>query len=137
MPDSRFLLIAILLCLIYAKPAPAQEKNDTLDYYSLPAGQQQQWKELMDNWEKTHFDPFLNRQKIRLSCAHCESVRVKVAFEVFEEHAHFRILSAKKCGGKFTTKQLKEIELLLMKLSFPAFFNGKIVLEDFGNALKC
>jgi hypothetical protein len=134
----RILSFSILfLCLYGLRPLSAQQNNDTLDYYSLNAEQKAQWNEIDNNWRKNEFQPFLNRQKIRLSCAHCERVTLRVVFQILEEHAHFKILDSKKCGTEFSKKQLKEIELLLMKIKFPEFFNGKIIIMQFGNALKC
>src|ERR1700741_289125 len=115
---QKILFLAVFTLLLSVE-APAQAKNDTLDYFSLPADHRKEWDDLFDNWEKNHFNAFLKRQKIKLSCAHCERVHIYVLFHVFDEHAHFKILSNKKCGDSFTKKQLKEIEMLLMKIVFP------------------
>ncbi|MFL5752091.1 MAG: hypothetical protein ACJ76F_01690 [Bacteroidia bacterium] len=134
---SRLFLLFLLVYFAVHGTLSAQSGADPGKNSPLTEEQKAQLNEICTNWKKKEFMAFLKRQKIKLSCAHCERIKVLVEFQVLEEHAHFKITSAEKCGENFSKKQLDEIELLLMKISFPASFKGQVFSWDFGNALKC
>lgn len=132
------LLHKLFILFFTALPGFAFAQNDTIEAYLLDKEPKEQVKTAAENWERTYFDPFLKKNKIRLSCAHCTSVFFEAVFKIQDEgHAHYTITRTKKCGTDFTHKQLKEIEKMLIQLSLPGSLKGKLIRIRFGNALKC
>jgi hypothetical protein len=114
------------------------QQHDTLDLYSLPQEIRFQVNDSSQKWEQNCFTPFLKRNRIKLSCAHCNSVFVEAVFRLQEGgHSHFVITRQKKCGQSFSKTQLKEIEKMLLNLQLPESVRGKLIRLRFGNSLKC
>jgi hypothetical protein len=113
-------------------------KKDTLTRSSFSEVQLAKWNELEAQWKMKHFNPFLNKHKIKMNCATCTHISMEIVFSVFEDgHAHCKIISSRKCGKEFTPKQLKEIEKLLFQFEFPESFNNTVFRVNIGEVLKC
>lgn len=131
-------LLLIISVLLFINIAKAQEKKDTLTYFSISDTQRKIWSDLENKWREDYFNPFLKKHKLKTTCAHCYSIHFEVIFTTNE--AGQSIIGLKSnyvCGRKFTKKQETELISALQKIVFPAEFYNGIFLFRIGRTLKC
>lgn len=124
--------------MLFINEINAQGQNDTLDYSSISNVQRAEWDEMEYMWGLSYYNPFLKKHKLKLSCAHCNSINFEVLFSVDENgKAIANLISEKVCGTKFNKKQKVELLQLLEKIVFPKVFYDGTFKFRIGIALKC
>jgi hypothetical protein len=111
--------------------------QDTLTYATLSKAQYSSWKNIEQKWLSEKYYPFLKKEKIKLSCAGCESVYVWLVFKKDNSNTTYDIIKSKKCGGDFTGRLLSELKKLLNEIILPVEFNNTVFRTSIGSALKC
>lgn len=127
-------VIFFLLLVLYVSNFLAQ---DTLSISSLSKQQFSQWKGIEDKWKTEKFQPFLKTERIKLTCAGCSSVYIRLVFKKSGQITTFIITKTKKCGEEFNAKQLKTIRKLLDEIKLPEEFNESIFKIQIGIGLSC
>ncbi|MBK6836656.1 MAG: hypothetical protein IPG89_21325 [Bacteroidetes bacterium] len=131
-------LLLIISILLSFNVVSAQQQKDTLSYSSLSKEQRLKWSDLEDKWTLDYFNNFLQKNKLKTSCARCNSIIFEALFIVIENGGvKVELISNKVCGKNFTKKQEAELKQLLQKIIFPAeFYNGNYLFK-MGRTLKC
>jgi len=136
MARLKYLLLLFLTttCLF------AQETNDcTPKYYQLTSDQYKAWKSIEDEWMKKEYRTILKENKLKMTCAGCESIYMDVVFIVDTRGTliQTKTLKTRKCAGEFSKKLEERFLKWFLNFSFPAqLYNLKFEVR-LGTGLKC
>lgn len=131
-------LLGLLLFTSFFCSSAQSLSGDTLPEYSFSKMQRAEWDSLEMIWMKKKFNPFLKKNKIKITCASCDAVYIEVYAEVGSDgQCKATLLKGRKCASEFTKAQKDEMERSLMQLAFPASFYNTSLLLRLGRHLKC
>ena len=112
--------------------------GDTLFFGSFSYKEMNLWDSIEKQWNQKYFNPFLKKNKIKISCGGCSRFIIKTYFEIDEKGAgHAKLLVAERCSGPIPKKQFNELSKLLQQIIFPAEFHNKKYKLSMGRVLKC
>lgn len=122
----------ILITSVYA------QKTDTLQVFQFSKAQEASWDSIQETWNKTYFQPFLKKNKIKITCAHCTKVFAVMALNIDSSGICTPVLiRGKVCSREYTKKELAELEKSLLKIRFPHEFYNTILKLYLGRVLSC
>lgn len=134
---KNYLLFILLFTSFFCTSAQGLSK-DTLTFQNLDYKEMNLWDSIERKWYQNHFNLFLKKNKIKISCGGCSRFIMDVYFEIHEDgHCHPKLILAQKCYAELTAKQRIELLKLLMLIEFPEPFYNRNYRFKMGRALKC
>lgn len=131
-------LLLIISVLLFINVLKSQEQKDTLKFLTLSHLQRSTWSDLEDKWRNDYFNAFLKKNKLKTSCASCNSIRFETIFNINQNGvASVKLKSNYVCGKTFTKKQENGLINILQKIVFPKEFYNTIFVINIGKVLKC
>jgi hypothetical protein len=129
-----FLLLFTSFICGFAQKAP----KDTLSSFDFSARQKTAWDSIETGWHKKQFQPFLKKNKIKISCATCDGVYLDFVFQVHEDgHCHPKLVRSMKCHKPLSRKEADDMEKFFMRMDFPPCFYNTTLSVRLGRYLKC
>jgi hypothetical protein len=98
-----------------------------------------EWNNLDTTWTKNIMPVCLFENDIKLNCAKCESVYLKIQMEIDStgKMVKYTKIKGNMCGNDFTQKLEKCFLDFFMFLEFPKELRNIILEVNIGNGLKC
>jgi hypothetical protein len=142
--SSRIFRIAsfiFLILLFFTFPLFPQNTviHPVVKEYELTAAQYKIWTEIKKEWFKNEYPHCLKKRNLKLTCAGCESIFIRIIFTINKNGILEEIenVSEKVCGGKADNK-LKECFLKNFKTKiFPDELRNMKIEITLGTGLKC
>jgi len=137
----KYSLLAFI-CLISIKCC-AQTANDSTGLFSRISmeddGVWTEWHNIDSAWMHNGYRAILAKAKLKMDCAHCESIRMDADFVVDSSGKLIRsvMLENYKCGKSFDKKLEDAFMDYFYKITFPAIFRKHVITVRLGTALKC
>jgi hypothetical protein len=133
-----------MLCIQISHKSFAQNNNtipaDTIiKTHDLDREQWQAWDSISNYWLKNEYPLCLKKNKLKLSCGHCESVYLLVNFYIDKEGklSKYEIIKDKACGSNATIKLKNCFLSYFLNIIFPPPLRNINIQAHIGNGLKC
>jgi hypothetical protein len=115
-------------------------KDSIITYTDLPTDEARlAWNNMHDNWRRNDFYDCLEKEKIKMSCAHCSSIYLTVDFKIDSagKVLEYRVVKENMCGSDFTETLKKCILEYFLATQFPEGLRNMVFEITIGNGLKC
>ncbi len=131
-------IISLLYFLFFSVVVFSQGK-DTLTYGTMSREQFGDISVITDNWLKNDFQLCLKKEKIKMSCAHCSSVYLKViaCIDSTGRLSSYTKIKTNVCGREMKTEMENCMMNYFKSLIFPVSLRNTKIELFLGNGLKC
>lgn len=115
-------------------------KDSIFTYNDLPSDEARMaWNNMHDEWRRNNFQDCLDKEKLKMSCAHCSSIYLTVDFNIDSagKVLDYRIVKGTMCGKDFTERLKKCFLEYFLEATFPEGLRNMVFEITIGNGLKC
>jgi len=115
-------------------------KDTIISYNDLPTDEARlAWNNMHDDWRRNDFYDCLEKEKLKMSCAHCSNIYLAVDFKIDSagKVLEYRVVKETMCGSDFTESLKKCFLEYFLTTQFPEELRNMVFEITFGNGLKC
>ena len=125
--------------ILFSSAVFSQEQDTALTYETMTREQFSDISAITDKWVRNDFLICLKKEGIKMSCAHCTSVYLKVVASIDSTGwlISYKKISSKVCGRKMKSGMEKNFMNYFKMLVFPASLRNQKIQLHLGNGLKC
>lgn len=119
---------------------PTIQKDSIIIYNDLPSDEARHaWNDMHDEWRRNNFQDCLDKEKLKLSCAHCSSIYLTVDFKIDStgKVREYRVVKENRCGNDFTESLKTCFLTYFLAVQFPEALRNMVFEITIGNGLKC
>jgi len=117
-----------------------KSKDSIYTYNNLPSDEARHaWNDMHDEWRRNNFQDCLDKEKLKLSCAHCSSIYLTVDFNIDSagKVLEYRVVKENMCGNDFTESLKACFLTYFLAVQFPEGLRNMVFEITIGNGLKC
>jgi len=115
-------------------------KDSIYTYNDLPTDDARlAWNKMHDDWRRNNFYNCLEKENLKMSCAHCSSIYLTVDFKIDStgKVIEYRVVKENMCGTNFSESLKKCFLEYFLATQFSEGLRNMVFEITIGNGLKC